>query len=95
MLKAIDWIVKYKERYRIRIVNISVGTLPHRQSKAEKELLQGVERLWDEGLVVVTAAGNYGPAKGSITVPGNSRKVITVGSSDDQIPLLTNQRMYM
>lgn len=89
VLKAIDWIVKYKERYRIRIVNISVGTLPHRQSKAEKELLQGVERLWDEGLVVVTAAGNYGPAKGSITVPGNSPKVITVGSSDDQIPLLT------
>ena len=45
-------------------------------------LIEGVEKLWDEGFVVVTAAGNQGPAPGSITAPGCSRKVITVGSSD-------------
>lgn len=41
-----------------------------------------MEKLWDDGFVVVTAAGNQGPAPGSITAPGCSRKVITVGSSD-------------
>lgn len=45
-------------------------------------LIEGVEQLWDEGLVVVAAAGNQGPGYGSITAPGSSRKIITVGSSD-------------
>ena len=44
--------------------------------------MQGVERLWDEGLVVVAAAGNQGPKPGSVTAPGCSKKIITVGSSD-------------
>ena len=34
-------------------------------------------------MVVVAAAGNYGPAPFSVTVPGISRKIITVGSFDD------------
>ena len=34
----------------------------------------------------MTAAGNNGPKENSITVPGVSRKVITVGSSDDLEP---------
>ena len=34
------------------------------------------------GITVVTAAGNLGPAPGSITAPGSSRKVITVGAGD-------------
>ena len=41
-----------------------------------------MEEAWDKGLVVVAAAGNMGPGKGSITAPGSSRKIITVGSSD-------------
>ena len=38
----------------------------------------------DAGLVVVAAAGNLGPKEGTITTPGDSKKIITVGSSDDQ-----------
>lgn len=43
-----------------------------------------MENAWDEGIVVVTAAGNNGPKPMTITTPGISRKVITVGCSDDQ-----------
>mgnify|MGYP002237798738 FL=1 len=48
----------------------------------EKEnwLVEAVERLWDAGIVVVVSAGNYGPEQGTIAIPGNSRKVITVGA---------------
>lgn len=81
MLKAIRWILENKRRYKIRIVNISVGTTC-RTKKEHKTLIDGVERLWDEGLVVVAAAGNQGPRPGSITAPGSSKKIITVGSSD-------------
>ena len=40
--------------------------------------------MWDAGIVVCVAAGNNGPSPQSITTPGISRKVITVGASDDE-----------
>jgi serine protease AprX len=48
-----------------------------------KRMVQLVEALWDCGIVVVAAAGNYGPDSGSIALPGSSRKIITVGASND------------
>ena len=37
---------------------------------------------WDQGIVIVCAAGNNGPDRGSVTIPGTQPKVITVGSVD-------------
>ena len=81
VLDAIHWIMENKEQFRIRIINISVGTV-NNQTKNTVQLVNAVEEAWDAGFVVVTAAGNMGPLPGSITAPGISRKVITVGSSD-------------
>lgn len=81
VLKAFDWLLHNYMRYRIRVVNISVGTTC-KTGRDHDILIDGVEKLWDQGLVIVTAAGNLGPKPGSITAPGSSRKVITVGSSD-------------
>lgn len=81
VLRAFQWILKNYQKYRIRIVNISVGTI-YRTWCDHHVLSQGVEELWDQGLIVVAAAGNQGPKPGSITAPGSSKKVITVGSSD-------------
>lgn len=81
VLRTFQWILKNYQKYRIRIVNISVGTI-YRTWCDHHVLSQGVEELWDQGLIVVAAAGNQGPKPGSITAPGSSKKVITVGSSD-------------
>ena len=83
VLKGIQWIIKNKEHYNIRIVNISIGTKSTSPNPENTTLIQGVDSLWDNGLVVCVAAGNEGPVTGSITTPGLSRKVITVGSSND------------
>ena len=83
LIEGIRAILKNREKWAIRIVNISIGTLPHRGDEEEAELLRWVDRMWDEGLVVVTAAGNFGPRSGTVTIPGVSKKVITVGASDD------------
>lgn len=80
VLQAIDWIVKNRDTYKIRIINISVGATPKENDRQETELLQAVEYAWSQGIVVVAAAGNNGPETETITTPGISRKIITVGS---------------
>ncbi|NCB92747.1 MAG: peptidase S8 [Clostridia bacterium] len=81
VINALAWVRKNKEQFGIRILNISVGTV-EKVSKNSTILVKAVEEVWDEGIVVVTAAGNLGPEPGSVTAPGVSKKVITVGSSD-------------
>ena len=73
ILAAIDWVCKERIRLNIRILNISVGTT-EQEKTVDDLLVQAVERAWDDGITVVTAAGNLGPAPGSITAPGSSRK---------------------
>ena len=80
-MRALRWLMEFGSIYHIRIVNISVGTT-EQEKTVDDLLVQAVERAWDDGITVVTAAGNLGPAPGSITAPGNSRKVITVGAGD-------------
>lgn len=95
VLEGIDWVIKNKDLYNIRILNISVGT-EGEGNDADFKLVDSVERAWDAGLVVVVAAGNMGPDPMSITAPGNSKKVITVGSSDDfmKVGSYNNEKLY-
>ena len=83
VVQSIRWIVRNKDTYRIRIVNISIGMVLRAESKERNRLLQAVEYAWDHDIVVVAAAGNNGPGEHSVTVPGVSRKIITVGCFDD------------
>ena len=82
-MRGFRWILENQEKYNIRIVNISMGMKAGTNILGEKRILKGAEMLWDMGIVVVTAAGNLGPRDGSITIPGVSKKVITVGASDN------------
>lgn len=81
---GLGWIESYAGAYNIRIVNISVGTSTDKMYGEESVLVKHVDRLWDMGLVVIAAAGNNGPGGRSIGAPGISRKIITVGASDDE-----------
>ena len=83
VLSGLRWIRENRDVYNIRIVNISVGSFSRRNMGENSALVRGVNETWDAGLVVVVAAGNMGPKTGTITTPGISRKVITVGCSDD------------
>lgn len=85
VLAGLQWLIDNREKYNIRIVNISVGTTTKENIDENSLLVKGVNAVWDAGIVVVVAAGNNGPGPMSISTPGISRKVITVGSSDDRI----------
>ena len=83
VLAVLSLIRNHREEYGIRIVNISVGSFSRKGMTENSLLVRGVNAAWDDGLVVVVAAGNNGPGRMTITTPGISRKVITVGCSDD------------
>ncbi len=83
VLTGLRWIRENRERFGIRVVNISVGSYSKRNMNENSVLVRGVDAAWDDGMVVVVAAGNNGPGPMTVTTPGISRKVITVGCSDD------------
>lgn len=93
VLWGLDWVKRNQYRYHINVVNISVGSTKGRDFDENSPLVRGVDEVWDQGMVVLTAAGNHGPERFTIGAPGNSRKIITVGSSDDAVK--KGQRMIM
>jgi serine protease AprX len=83
ILAAIQWVVSFKDRYNIRVLNLSLGTDSTQDWRVDP-LNYAVERAWAAGMTVVVAASNQGPAPGTITKPADDPWVITVGASDDR-----------
>ncbi|HVF76140.1 MAG TPA: S8 family peptidase [Acidimicrobiales bacterium] len=83
VLAAIQYVVSFREQLGIDVLNLSLGT-NSTQSYAVDPLNHAVEQAWQSGITVVVAAGNLGPAPGTISKPGDDPFVITAGSVDDR-----------
>lgn len=79
-INALNWIIENKRKYDIRLLNFSVGFVKNANYREEAIILKLINKIWDQGIAVVSAAGNNGPNTNSITVPGVSPKIITVGA---------------
>lgn len=86
VIQAIERAIALKQRYNIRVMNLSLGR-PIYESYTLDPLCQAVEAAWKAGIVVVVAAGNDGRDNslgtngyGTIESPGNDPDVITVGA---------------
>lgn len=82
MAAGIEWVLDCRELYQIKILNISVSMGETDHVRMMQYLVSCLEKVWDAGIFVVVAAGNKGPATGSISPLGASRKVVTVGCHD-------------
>ena len=80
VIAAIQTAVQLKSKYNVRAINLSLGR-PIYESCTIDPLCEAAEAAWNNGLVVVAAAGNLG-RNGYSTVlsPGNSPHAITVGA---------------
>ena len=83
ILAAMQWVAENKEKYNIRVVNLSLGIGVDAENPIDP-LVIGAAALVARGVTVVTAAGNSGPEPCTVTSPGTSPLVITVGSCDER-----------
>src|SRR5581483_4604920 len=85
VIQACQWILDHKSQYNIRVANFSLHS-GYSTNFWRDPLDQAVEKLWFNGVVVVTASGNYGISNtqpsGVLYSPGNDPFVITVGADD-------------
>src|SRR6185295_8533150 len=74
VIAALNWVLANRARYNIRVVNLSVGAAVH-ESYLTDPLTLAAKRVVDSGVVVVSAAGNFGknaaglPLYGGINAP--------------------------
>ncbi len=86
VIQGINWIVQNKDEYGIRVLNISMYSIPVAPYWADP-YNRAVMAAWEAGIVVVVSAGNTGPDPMSIGVPANTPYVITVGAlADNRTP---------
>lgn len=82
IISAIHWILENKDKYTIRILNISISFEEKVSEYKIKKLTDALENVWSKGILVVVAAGNKGPKSKSISPLGMSKNIVTVGCHD-------------
>ncbi|MDP2673609.1 MAG: S8 family peptidase [Dehalococcoidia bacterium] len=84
VIEALQWVVRNKDRYDVRVINISLYSAIA-DSYLRDPLAAAVEEAWFQGIVVVVSAGNLGASPFAVDhAPANDPFVITVGSFDDR-----------
>ena len=82
MAGGIEWVLKNRLKYDIRILNISIGMGEGMERERMEKVLGLVDEAWMCGMVVVCAAGNSGPEPMTISPIGARKEVITVGCNE-------------
>lgn len=81
--RGIEWVIENRERYNIRVLNISLGG-DEDVAFSRSIINQAAEEVINLGVVVVAAAGNSGADGKHSIPPANSPSVVTVGGYDDK-----------
>ena len=78
LISGIDWVIANADDLDIRVINLAFDGASS-NARTETELAAAVERAWNAGIVVVTAAGNGGADSGGLAAPASDPYVIAVG----------------
>jgi serine protease AprX len=82
--RGIRWVIRHRQQFNIRIINISAGG-DYEASYLTDELSQAAEDASRAGLLVIAAAGNSGHLRDHpVFPPASAPSVIAVGGLDDR-----------
>lgn len=80
--EALEWVLINKEKYKIRILNISLSYHADEDKMEECGIQKLLLKLYSQNINIVCAAGNMGPLEGSLSELAQPREVICVGCYD-------------
>ncbi|HPT86805.1 MAG TPA: S8 family peptidase [Bacillota bacterium] len=83
VIAGIEWCINHRSALPIKVINLSLGA-EAQESYRTDPLCRATTAAWEAGIVVCAAAGNDGPARGTINSPGINPRIITVGNFNDQ-----------
>lgn len=81
VIGGVEWVIENKDRYNIRVLNMSLGT--RTCGDGLDALAQAVNAAVEAGIVAVVSAGNAGPDNCTTGSPSAAERAITVGAMRD------------
>lgn len=84
MIEGMRWILDVREKYGVRLLNLSVGISNTTKKEKQEKLYVMLNALSEAGILVICAAGNQGPGQGSLSFLGAGNFVISVGCDDGE-----------
>lgn len=93
IIEGIDWCIRNKVKYNIRIINLSFGAVAQDSYRTDL-LCRATSKAWESGIVVCTAAGNSGPEVGTVNTPGINPRIITVGNLDHRGTVIYDDELH-
>ena len=88
VIAGLDWCVEKKDLYQIKIISMSLGDDYNNNGTTPLEI--ACDHAVDNGIVVCVAAGNDRGGTRTMGDPACSKRVITVGSVDDDMTIASS-----
>lgn len=86
LIEALQWLNIHAGKYGICVVNISISISQSSSLSTDEEkkrrLMGILKKLYDQNILIVTAAGNEGPHNDSLSVLGEQPYTLCVGCHD-------------
>ena len=84
MIRGMSWILDLKERFNVRLLNLSIGISNATKKEKREKLREMLQKLSGAGILVICAAGNQGPVQGTLSFLGDGSQVVSVGCDDGE-----------
>lgn len=86
LIAGLKWILELKRQYPITLINISIGIGEIKDRKNYQAVKILIREAWDQGILLICAAGNTGPEPGSMSSLSMMNEIISVGCHDGGYP---------
>ena len=66
LLRGLQWLLSIAESCNIRVINISVSSIASARPEEQRKLYELFQYAYENNILIVTAAGNFGPGDNTI-----------------------------
>ena len=75
---AFDYVLKNKDKYNIRVINLSVGIQTESENVIDENVIERIDKAYKAGIVTVCSSGNIESDTPTYNFPSDYEKVVAV-----------------